>query len=64
MKYIASSQIEKCKKCDIEMDNYHLFKYTWKNPIKLTYEHVLNGTILEQKNAIQYIKESGINEDF
>ena len=32
--------------------------------MKITYEHVLNGKILEQKNAIQYLNECDINEDF
>ena len=62
--YCSSTQIEKCKKCDIEMDNYHLFKCTRKNPMKITYEHVLNGINLEQKNAIQYLNEYDINEEF
>ena len=32
--------------------------------MKIKYEHELNGAILEPKNAIQYLNESYINEDF
>ena len=61
--FCSSTQIEKCKKCDIEMDNYHLFTCTRKNPMNITYDYILNGTILEQKNAIQYLNKNYIKED-
>ena len=39
------------------MDNIHLFKYTRKNIKDINYNHILNGTILEQRNAINYLNE-------
>ena len=55
--FCPSSQIKKCEKCYENMDNYHLFKCSRKNIKNITYEHLLNGTVLEQKNALFYLNE-------
>ena len=55
--FCSSKVINKCDKCQCEMDNEHLFNCTSKNPNNITYNHILNGTIFEQRNALQYINE-------
>ena len=55
--FCSSSQVQNCEKCKLALDNYHLFKCTRKNSNNITYEDVLNGNILEQKNAIKYLHE-------
>ena len=52
-----SREIEKCNKCQCEMDNENLFKSTRRNPNDKSYNHILNWTIIEQRNALNYIKE-------
>ena len=54
----SSSQVKKCDKCNLEMNNQHLFKCTRINIENITYDHILNGNILEQKNALKYINEN------
>ena len=44
------------------MDNIHLFKCTRSNINHINYNHILNGTVLEQRNAIDYINEIYIEE--
>ena len=40
------------------LTHYHLFKCSRKKNIKnIPYEHLLNGTVLEQKNAIHFLNE-------
>ena len=56
-KFCPSTQIKKCEKSHKNMDNYHLFKCSRKNIKNITYEHILNGTVLEQKNAIHYLNK-------
>ena len=58
--FCSSTQVEKCDKCNFEIDNYHLFKCTRINTKNITYDHILNGTILEKKNALQYLHENDI----
>ena len=59
--FCSSSEIQKCEIRSSEMDNYHLFKCTRRNNIdNITYDHILNGNILEQKNALKYMKENEI----
>ena len=60
--FCSSTDIKKCEKCNFEMDNYHLFKCTRKNIKNISYEHILNGTVLEQKNAIQYLNENNVKD--
>ena len=60
--FCSSHEIEKCKKCNCELDNIHLFKCTRKNENNINYNHILNGTVLEQRNAINYIIENKIEE--
>ena len=55
--FCSSKEIEKCNKCQCEMDNEHIFKCTRRNPNDISYNHILNGTIIEQRNALNYIKE-------
>ena len=55
--FCSSKYIEKCNKCNFEMDNSHLFKCTRKNITNINYNHILNGTILEQRNAHNYLNE-------
>ena len=51
--FCSTNKIKKCDKCNIEIDNYHLFKCTRQNMKNITYDHILHGNVLEQKNAIQ-----------
>ena len=55
--FCSSKEIEKCNKCQCEMDNEHLFKCTRRNPNDISYNHILNGTIIEQRYALNYMKE-------
>ena len=55
--FYSSSQVQNCEICKLALDNYHLFKCTRKNTNNITYEDLLNGNILEQKNAIKYLHE-------
>ena len=53
--FVSSKDIEKCEKCHEDMDNIHLFKCTRININNINYNHILNGKVLEQRNAINYI---------
>ena len=55
--FCSSKDIEKCDICQCEMDNEHLFKCTKRNPNNINYNHILNGTIIEQRTALKYINE-------
>ena len=55
--FCSSSQVQNGEKCEMALDNYHLFKCTRKNTNNITYEDVLNGNILEEKNAMKYLHE-------
>jgi hypothetical protein len=55
--FCSSSQVQNCEKCKLALDNYHLFQCTRKNTNNIKYEDVLNGNILEQKNAIKFLHE-------
>ena len=55
--FCSSKEIEKCDKGQCEMDNGHLFKCTRRNPNDISYNHILNGTIIEQRYALNYMKE-------
>ena len=56
--FCSSSQVQKCEKCNSEMNNFHLFECTRKNINNITYNHILNGNILEQKIALKYMNEN------
>lgn len=58
--FCSSAKIKKSDKCSLEIDNYHLFKCTRQNIKNITYDHILHGNILEQKNAIQYLNENEV----
>ena len=60
--FCSSKDIDKCDKCNCDIDNVHLFKCTRKNINNINYNHILNGTVLEQKNAIAYINETQTKE--
>ena len=60
--FCSSNAIEKCQKCKCDLDNIHLFKCTRKNENNITYNHILNGTVLEQRIALNYINETQIEE--
>ena len=54
--FYSSKDIDKCEKCNCDIDNVHLFKFTRRNIKKnINYNHISNGTVLEQKDAIDYI---------
>ena len=55
--FCTSSKIKICEKCNFKIDNYHLFKCTRNNINNITYDQILNETVLEQKNAIEYLNE-------
>ena len=55
--FCSSREIEKCNKCQCEIDNEHLFKCTRTNLNDINYKNILNGTITEQRDALNYIKE-------
>ena len=57
--FCSRQQIENCDKCEKKMNNEHLFECTWKtnNLNNITYEQLLNGTILEQKQGIKFVLE-------
>ena len=54
----SSSQVQKCLKCNSAMNNQHLFKCTRLNIKNTTYDHILNGNILQQQNALKYINQN------
>ena len=56
--FCSSTEIKKCEKCNFDLDNNHLFKCTKNNENNINYNQILNGTILEQRNAINYIIEN------
>ena len=58
--FCSSTKIKKCDKCNLEIDNYHLCKCTRQNMKNITYDHILHGNVLEQKNAIQYLNENEV----
>ena len=58
----SSTEIEKCEKCNLDLDNNHLFKCTRNNENNINYNQILNGTILEHRNAINYIIENKLDE--
>ena len=60
--FCSSSQVQKCEKCNADMNNYHLFQCTRKNINSITYHHILNGNILEQKIALKYMNENETEE--
>ena len=60
--FCSSDKIEKCKKCNCDLDNTHLFKCTRKNKNYINYNHILYGTVLEQRSAINYIIENQIEK--
>ena len=39
------------------MDDEHIFKCTRRNPNDIGNNYILNGTIIETRNALNYIKE-------
>ena len=51
--FCSRTKIPICDQCQNEIDNYLLFKCIreTKNSRNLNYNHVLNGTILEQKKC-------------
>ena len=55
--FCTSSKIKICENCNFKMDNFHLFKCTRNNINNITNDQILNGTVLEQKNAIEYLNE-------
>ena len=61
--FCSSNEIKKCDKCNCELDNIHLFKCTRKNKNNINYNHILNGTVLEQRIAMDYIKETQIENN-
>ena len=61
-KICSSKEIKKCEKCNCDLDNNHLFKCTRNNENNINYNQILNGTILEQRNAINYIIENKLDE--
>ena len=60
--FYSSDKIKKCEKCYFEMNNSHLFKCIRKNENNINYNHILNGTVHEQRIAINYINENLIEE--
>ena len=60
--FCSSKYIEKCEKCNFEMDNIHLFKCTRRNIQNINYNHILNGTVHEQREAINYINDNQIKQ--
>ena len=61
--FCSSKYIEKCDKYNFEMDNIHLFKCTRRNIQNINYNHILNGTVHEQREAIKYINDNQINNE-
>ena len=55
--FCSSKDLKKCDKCQCEMDNEHMFNCTRKNPNNITYNHILNGTIVEQRNSLKYMNQ-------
>ena len=55
--FCTSSKIKICENCYLKMNNFHFFKCTRNNKNNITYDQILNGTVLEQKNAIEYLNE-------
>ena len=53
----SSKYIKTCEKCQFEMDNEHLFNCTRINQDHINYNHILNGTVLDQRNALNYINK-------
>ena len=60
--FCTSTEIKKSEKCNLDLDNNHLFKCTRNNENNINYNQILNGTILEQRNAINYIIENKLDE--
>ena len=59
--FCSSKNIRKCEKCQFEMDNEHLSNCTRINPDNINYNHILNGTVLDQRNALNYINKLNPN---
>ena len=55
--FCSSQEIEKSNKCQCEIDNEHLFKCKRTNPNYISYKNILNGTIIQQRDGLNYIKE-------
>ena len=55
--FCSRTKIPICDQCENEIDNNHLFKCMreTKNIKNINYNHILNGTILQKKSAIEFL---------
>ena len=55
--FCSTKDIEKCSKCTLDLDNVHLFRCTneFENIEHLNYNHILNGTLIEQEKALKFL---------
>ena len=58
--FCSTNKIKKCDKCNFVIDKYYLFKCTRQNIKNITYDQILHGNILEQKNVIQFLNENEV----
>ena len=55
--FCSRTQIEQCNICCEDLNNDHIFKCTreGRNFNNINYNHILNGTLIQQKQGIEVL---------